>query len=81
MRQGNLKAKANKVYFICKHCEQKIEMSGYFDIDDFDSGNFDGSTCEVALKCENCKKYNGFVIRAFELENSSFAKALNKDIK
>ena len=71
----------NKVYFICKHCRQKIELSGYLDIDDFKSGNFNGSTCEIALKCENCNKYNGFEIRAFELKNSVFAKSLNKDIK
>ena len=75
MRQGN------KVYFICKHCGQKIEMSGYLDIDDFESGDFNGNSCEIALQCGTCKKYNGFEIRAFENENSSFAKSLNKDIK
>ena len=75
MKQGN------NVYFICKHCGQKFEMKGYLDFDDFDSGNFDGSTCEIALKCGNCKKYNGFAIRAFATKNSSFAEALNKDRK
>ena len=56
-------------------------MSGYLDIDDFESGDFNGNSCEIALQCGTCKKYNGFEIRAFENENSSFAKSLNKDIK
>ena len=81
MKETNLKAKANKVYFICKHCRQKIEMSGYLDIDDFESGDFNGNSCKIALQCGTCNKYNGFEIRAFELKNSVFAKSLNKDIK